>query len=206
MSPEERREQLLDAALLLINEGGVKAVTVDAVARTAEVTRPVVYGQFEDADDILRALLDREAAAALREFEASLPPEPGSGDPGRVAARSLRVLLTAIAQNPRRWHAILLPVGISPAPVQRRHRRIRAFVLERVTAFSAWGIEQRGLDLDPELLAHNLLCWVEECGRLILTEPDAYPPERLVAFSEQMIALFFGGPAGEAGRDEPEAT
>ena len=44
--PEQRREQLLDVVLRsVIDTDGVASVSMDAVARRAGVTRPVVYGQ-----------------------------------------------------------------------------------------------------------------------------------------------------------------
>jgi len=42
--PEQRREQLLDVVLDVIDTDGVASVSMDAVARRAGVTRPVVYG------------------------------------------------------------------------------------------------------------------------------------------------------------------
>ena len=63
--PEERREQLLDIVLDLIDTEGVAAVSMDAVARRAGVTRPVVYRHFTDANAMLRASLDREERRAL---------------------------------------------------------------------------------------------------------------------------------------------
>src|SRR5947209_7927279 len=59
LPPQERREQLLDAALRIIGRDGYAGVSIDAIAREAGVTRPVVYGVF----DGLQALLDAEYAA-----------------------------------------------------------------------------------------------------------------------------------------------
>ena len=42
LPPEERRTQLLDAALAIVAEQGVSAVSIEAIARRADVTRPVV--------------------------------------------------------------------------------------------------------------------------------------------------------------------
>src|SRR5437763_9979153 len=65
LAPEIRREQLLDAALDVLTEGGFDAVTVEAVARRAGVTRPVVYNMFGDLNGLMVTLIDREERAAL---------------------------------------------------------------------------------------------------------------------------------------------
>src|SRR5690242_13726806 len=46
MAPEQRREQLLDAALSVILEQGYSGVSIEAIARAAGVTRPVIYDHF----------------------------------------------------------------------------------------------------------------------------------------------------------------
>ena len=46
MAPEQRREQVLDAALRVILELGYSGVSIEAIAREAGVTRPVIYDHF----------------------------------------------------------------------------------------------------------------------------------------------------------------
>jgi AcrR family transcriptional regulator len=48
---------LLDAALSVIAEEGYGGVTIEAIARKAGVTRPVVYNLFHDLAELLGALL-----------------------------------------------------------------------------------------------------------------------------------------------------
>src|SRR6516165_2141773 len=60
--PEQRREQLLDLVLEIVDSDGVAGVSMDAVARRAGVTRPVVYSHFTDTNHMLRSSLDREGS------------------------------------------------------------------------------------------------------------------------------------------------
>ncbi len=57
--PEQRREQLLDAALRLISRDGYAGLTIEAIAAEAGVTKPVVYGAYAKLPDLLGELLDR---------------------------------------------------------------------------------------------------------------------------------------------------
>ena len=71
----ERREQLLDAAQRIALERGFHAVSVDGVAKACGVTRPVVYGVFEDRTAMLAALwfkLPETGKASDRQAQAGL--------------------------------------------------------------------------------------------------------------------------------------
>ena len=65
MRAAERREQLLDVTLDLVVERGFHAVTIEAVAQGAGVTRPIVYKQFTDLSGLVEALIDREEDRAI---------------------------------------------------------------------------------------------------------------------------------------------
>src|ERR1700742_4142080 len=83
LPPAERREQLLDAALSVIDEGGYDAVSMEAIARAAGVTKPVVYDLFANLGELLRALLQREESRALAQLEEVMPASP-SVDPDEL--------------------------------------------------------------------------------------------------------------------------
>ncbi|HET9012763.1 MAG TPA: helix-turn-helix domain-containing protein, partial [Gemmatimonadaceae bacterium] len=80
MSAEQRREQLLDVTKSLALERGFHAVSIEAVAREAGITRPVVYGHFEDLGGLLEALVDRESRRALAQLATVLPSDLSEGD------------------------------------------------------------------------------------------------------------------------------
>src|SRR5580700_10867445 len=86
MPPDDRRQQLLDAALGVILEQGYAGVSIEAIARSAGVTRPVVYDHFPNLGSLLGALLDREEESALAQLAEVLPTDPGGEDPIEVLA------------------------------------------------------------------------------------------------------------------------
>src|SRR4051812_2562449 len=92
---EARREQLLDAAKAVVAEHGFHGVSIEAVARGAGVTRPIVYRHFDDLAALLDALVERETLRALLQLRGGLPagvddllaafggyPGAGRSDPG----------------------------------------------------------------------------------------------------------------------------
>ena len=74
MQAGERREQLLDATKTIVAERGFHAVSIEAVAREAGITRPIVYGHFRDLPGLLEALVQRETARALSPVRTSSGP------------------------------------------------------------------------------------------------------------------------------------
>src|SRR5947207_15692724 len=96
---EERREQLLDAALRVTDRDGFGALTVEGVARDADLAKTVVYDTFGSREELLRALLEREQERALGSLAAAMPEPPLAEDPRRVLTESLVTLLTAVREQ-----------------------------------------------------------------------------------------------------------
>jgi len=63
LSPEKRRMQLLDNARTLILSKGLSSFTMDALAREAGVSHPLIYKYFDTRLSLLQALLERESTA-----------------------------------------------------------------------------------------------------------------------------------------------
>lgn len=80
MSPETRREQILDSAVTYIIERGLSTFTLENVAVQAGVSKPLVYKYFAKREDLLKALLEREyqylGAHRLDELPDEVPLEP----------------------------------------------------------------------------------------------------------------------------------
>lgn len=66
-SPEERRAQILAAAVHCIVDKGYHATTMDDLARAAGLSKGSLYWHFESKEDLFLALFD---AAATSSFEA----------------------------------------------------------------------------------------------------------------------------------------
>ena len=75
---ERRRGELLDAAESLYAKHGWEAVTMDQVARTARLSRALVYVYFRDKDDLLFAIGERAMKVLHQRFAAALE-TPGTG-------------------------------------------------------------------------------------------------------------------------------
>jgi AcrR family transcriptional regulator len=183
LPPEQRREQLLDAALSLI-PAGFDMVTMESVAKQAAVTKPVLYDLFANRASLIGALLEREAARATEQVLAALPTDFATRSPDDAFADAVRVFVNAVMEAPDRWRLVLLPPEGTPHEFRAQVELVRAGVLAQIEDLAALGLKELGGldDLDSELLGHAMLALAEMSGRLVLTDPEKFTPDRLVAF------------------------
>lgn len=201
MAAQDRRRQLLDVSRDLVNSDGFDALTVEAVARTAGVTRPVVYDLFGDLDGLVTALIDREQQIAL----APLLNLVGHGDPDvstleEFLELALTGFLEAVHENKQTWQLVLMPPQRVSEPIRRRFHDSRELLAARLAQLVRWGFESRGgpSDLDWELLGRLVVAEGEDAARLTLLNPRRYKPERLVLGATSALALM-PGPGKPAG-------
>jgi AcrR family transcriptional regulator len=183
MSAEERREQLLDVTKAIVARDGFHAVSVEAVAREAGITRPVVYGHFAHLDVLLTELIEREAGRALMQLAPLLPRDLGEGDPRDLLLSALRGYLEAVQDEPDTWRLVLMPPEGAPQALRERITAGRAAVVDVLAQSFRPGFGP-GRELpDPELAARMLSALADEFARLLLTDPERYPAERLLALA-----------------------
>jgi AcrR family transcriptional regulator len=191
MPAEQRREQLIDAALMVIVERGYEGVSIEAIARTAGVTRPVVYDHYPNLGRLLQALIEREQRYAVEQLEAVVPEDPCERDLAELLASSVRRFLDAVASRPATWRIILLPLEGTPVIVRHNVETQRARALERIERLVWWAMERTNAprELDVELTARAIRGLGEEAGRAVLTDPERYSPARYEGFVQSVTRL-----------------
>ena len=185
--PQARREQLLDVTKAIVVERGFHAVSIEGVAREAGISRPIVYGHFDDLPGLLDALVGREGARALGQLADVLPAALAHGDPAERLAAALGGYLEACGPTRRRGGSCSCPTRVRRRVLHEAISRGRAAVVAQLAA--ALGDGERGLaSPDPELAAHLLSALADEAARLLLADPDRYPPERVLALARWFLA------------------
>jgi AcrR family transcriptional regulator len=189
MPPEQRREQLLDAAIAVIARDGYAGVSIDAIAREAGVTRPVVYGVFAGLGPLLFALLDRQEQRALSQLLGALPEDLGTEAPAPMIAAVVRGLIATVSGDPLTWRPILLAAEETPPVVRERIAHDREVVRARIQALLELGLSRRaGPEVDSEIASHALIGAAEHFGRIIIEDPESFDGERLVRAVEAMLS------------------
>ena len=136
---DERRQALLDAAAVLVEEGSVDDVTMDAVAERAGVSRPLVYKHFANREEMLVEVFRRESQALHDEMAAVV----GAAATVEDMFRALVHAAMQASVERGRLFAALRGTGGLPRDVGREQRgRDRA----TARAFSRRAADELGID------------------------------------------------------------
>ncbi len=92
------------------------------MARRAGITRPIVYGHFDDLGGLLEALVERETVRALTQLPDSFDDLLGA----------LTAYLEAVRADPDTWKLVLVPQEGAPRLLHQRIAAGRAAVVQRL--------------------------------------------------------------------------
>lgn len=185
LGPERRRPQVLDAALELFLELGYEGTSMDAVARAAGVTKPVVYACFAGKDELFRALLRREEERILAEIQAAFAASDLS-DPQATLIEGFTGFLRAVAASPEVYRLIFLGEGGGNTAVARRIQRGRQAQVDVLSLLVRDWLPRTGKrasdrrhDVTARLLGNSIAGLAESGARLLLSGEDGWTPETL---------------------------
>ncbi|WP_405136298.1 TetR/AcrR family transcriptional regulator [Nocardia sp. NBC_01388] len=191
MPPERRKQQLLDSAQALVIRSGYANATMQAVAREAGVTRPVVYEFYSDRAELLRDLLERETQKAFALVLGMAPDPDRDEDLGAILRSTLARFLSLVVSEPQTSRLLLLSPSGAPAEVRAGVEATRAVVFAAVQSYLEPLTTLPGsAESDTELLALTFLAGSESAARLVLKDPEQFPPERISAVVSWFISQF----------------
>jgi AcrR family transcriptional regulator len=192
LSGPERREQILDVAKRIAGERGFHGLSIDAVARGAGITRPVVYEHFGDLRGLMEALITRESTRAAAQLMELLPQRGDEAQPEELMGGMMRAFLEAVRSDPVTWRLVLMPPEGTPPMLRERAERTRRAVTEQLARIAPRAMLAAGRSAppDPELAALTMQAIAEDAARLLLQDPERYPIERLLAHTRWLLELF----------------
>lgn len=190
LSGPARREQILEVTKAIAFNRGFHAVSIEAVAREAGISRPVVYTHFEDLGGLLEALIDRESARALAQLGDVLPKQLDTSDPRAQLIAALRGYLEAVASDPLTWRLVLMPPEGAPEVLRERIAAGRGAIVALLAELVRQGFGTVGPSPDPELTARTLSALADEGARLVLTEPENFTADRVLDHANWLLGQF----------------
>ena len=141
MTGEQRREQLIAVGRTLFADNGFEATTVEEIAATADVSKPVVYEHFGGKEGLYAVVVDREIRSLLVEITQAL--EVGGG-PRDLVEQATLALLDYIESDADGFRVLVRdsPAGQSTGPFAS----ILGDAATRVEHLLAAEFKARGLD------------------------------------------------------------
>jgi AcrR family transcriptional regulator len=183
----ERRQQLIDAAAAIAAKDGFHAVSIEAVAQRAGVTRAVIYQHFRDLQELLEGVVSREMTRARAQVSETALDDLSAGDPLDLMLTSLRAFLHAVQAHPLTWTLVLMPPEGAPRSLRKHIARGRDAVLAQLAAAIKPALAPDDDPADAELTARVLSAISDEYARLVLTDSRRYPPHRLVEHARRWL-------------------
>ena len=171
ISPE-RRQRILEAGRYLILRQGLKATTMEAVAREARVAKPTLYAYFPDKDAVFGAIVEELMGEVAHGFDAALR---GEGDVvvriGNAIAAKYKVIARTLEGSP---HGDEL-YGEHERSAVPQFRAIE----QKVEADITEALRQAGVER-PRPLAQLLLAGAYGIGRKATSAVEIGPAVRLL--------------------------
>jgi AcrR family transcriptional regulator len=194
-----RNQQLLDVAEELFVAKGFAATSIEDIARTAGVTRPIVYGHFGDKEGVYLACVRRARTAFQQALVDEL--EPGD-DPADLLRRGFEILLGWLERDPRKWKLLFASSTLLPAEYAAQLEAMRFETIAEIAALlraGAPGAEPQRV----EACAHAISGIGERIGHWWLANPDitrADMIDHLQAITQPMVDALANssGPAARA--------
>jgi AcrR family transcriptional regulator len=189
----DRHDALLDAAAALVAAGDVEAVTMEAVAERAGVSRPLVYKHFANRGEVLAAVYGRESALLRHELAAEVNAAGSLEDMFRALIRGA---LRAQASRGATF-AALRSFGLrSPDRREDRRRRDRT----TVRYFASHAVRQFGFE---EREAKEAVAIVLSAMSTVLVQWNLRPTtEHAQSLEDTYVAIVMGGLAELARRND----
>jgi len=180
LGPELRRPLVLDAALPLFARDGFEAVSMQAIADEAGVSKPVLYSCYASKDDLFEELMRREERKLWHMVEDSVPTPGALGDKEDLLRFGLGALLRAVVEAPEAFRVIYLQ-----RHGENRIERGREHWEQRMgEVLAAW---TQLPDRETALMGRMLVALAELGFRVLLEDPGQWEPDALAAYLARVV-------------------
>ena len=192
LGPQRRRPLVLDAAMDVFLEHGFEGASMDAIAESAGVSKPVVYDCFSSKAELFKALFQREEARVMGEIRAALSVDV-AGPPEDALAGAYAAFLRAVADSPDAYRVVLLGEGGTNAAVARRIRQGRdQQVAAAAAAARRWLAPAEPGEREMELFGELMIGLGEAGARALLAGAEWEPDELAARLARVAVAALPG--------------
>ncbi len=184
-TPEQRREQLLEAADRVVQRDG-SAASMNLIAAEAGITKPILYRHFGDKGGLYRALAARHIDQLLARLRAALVTRGGLTARTRA---TVDAYLAAVEEQPQVYRFLMERAAAEDVDVRGQVLGlVRRFGDELAAGLQAESALAPISESRAQVWAHGIAGMVQAAGDWWLDHPDV--PREVVV--DELIALMFG--------------
>ena len=153
---KESRQRILDAALKVFAKQGYHSATVDAIAKTAGISKGLMYNYFKSKDEMLNELMIGIMEALMCEY---MPLKPGKKFTKDDIIKFINVGIDIVLQKPYYWK-LYFSVFAQPEVMSIVYKKMmkmgKPYVEGLIDYFKNKGFEK------PEIMTDTFLqSWME---------------------------------------------
>lgn len=167
MPREERRRQLLDAAMQVFVEHGYHGASMDDIAVAAQVSKPVLYQHFPGKHELFMDLLETQ----VQVLSTALTEALGSTDDNRERVRATIRAYFQFMDRTDRAYRLLFDSGLNNDPAVATHLESLTYEFASEIA-DIIAVDTRLPREHALLLGHGLAGLVQSAARYWATQPE----------------------------------
>lgn len=177
---EERKHQILEAALHVFGEDSYHGSSMAAVAKRAKVSKGLIYNYFDSKEEILRTLI-LDLFDQMMELM-NLDTEKPLDRDGFI--RVIELSIDEVVKNPPRWRlymSLSFQPDVMPLMLAEMMPKLQPFMMMMSNYFIARGHE------DPMTMMRYYSAVLDGVQMHLLMDPDNFPIEKV---KQMMIDQF----------------
>jgi AcrR family transcriptional regulator len=170
---KESRQRILDAALKVFAKQGYHSATVDAIAKTAGISKGLMYNYFKSKDEMLNELMIGIMEALMCEY---MPLKPGKKFTKDDIIKFINVGIDIVLQKPYYWK-LYFSVFAQPEVMSIVYKKMmkmgKPYYKAIVEYFSDKGVE------NPAVMMRYFSAIVDGIQMHIMLDPKTFPAEEV---------------------------
>lgn len=187
----QRRQQLLDAALALFSRHGFHGTSMDDIAETAGVTKPILYQHFASKRDLILQLLADLGTQLDHQISSSTT---SAESPRQQVEDGFRALFKWVEANPRGFEVLFSSETRRDVEFTTEAMRVEDGIVDTITeliAVESMDTQQR------RLMAYGIFGMAETTCRQWLAGNIALESDRLAAMVARLAWAGLRGLPGD---------
>lgn len=167
------RQKILDAALEVFAKQGYHSATVDAIAKTAGISKGLMYNYFKSKEEVLNELMIGMMDALMCEY---MPLKPDKKFTRDDIINFINVGIDLVLQKPHYWK-LYFSVFVQPQVMSKVFDKMMAmgqpYMFAMIEYFREKGIE------NPEVMTRYFSAVMDGIQFHIMLDPKTFPAEEV---------------------------
>lgn len=191
-----REQQMLDAAISIFAEHGYRSTSMDAIAKAADTSKPMLYLYFGSKEELFLACVTRESGRLIDTLSSQIAPD----DTGRERLRKvITSFLEFVETNADSWNVVYRQAEAEP-PFRETVQSTRKLFIELTADLLERSTAETYSREDAELIAVALV----GAGESVADRVASHAVEKRAA-ADLIVQLGWSGLSGTESAGVPRA-